>query len=551
MSSHRHHTRWRAVVSSALVPTAVVFAIPGLAENWYQRKGATSETKTDPVLLIIGQSFGLFFNVLASVLLLFCINGSETMIITSSCIGSLGIAILLDLVCLSIFGTSHSNVEQDGYALSTAYYLTLSSGIMSLIAALLMTVDALKHDWVPYGRGKLLTQKQRRLAMRTFHFMAYLAIGSIVFRYLLDISYLDAIYFVMSSSLTVGYGDIVPNNTAARIFSFFYFPFGIILIGIIVSLIRGTVLANANTRLRRRIRNELQNPRMQERLANIQHWAKAGSSSAQFAGSNQTQQPVQSPTRELNSYFDSLREAIKEDAMTDHRIEIFLSFSSFIIFWVVGAVVYMILEGWDFFAAFYFTFVTYCTIGYGEYYPRTPGGRAFYIGWGVMGIIILTILFSSVAEAWTVTFSDILRKRVMRHQVKAVTRENDHEAGFALNGRQHIQEKQEHPHSTEAHAGEAIHDTQVDGNNAGRDTLMQIFSQDLRHFLDECEQFFDHLVNEDAEAMRQSLMRIIVEHDRIEDEVAWVIVDQDSDEGIEKLLLKHAQSEYRYSSQPR
>src|SRR5258708_2348195 len=131
--------------------------------KWYQLKGDFNDTRHDPPLLIIGQSFGLFFNVLASFLLLFHINGFETMIFTTTCICSLAIATLLDFLCLLIFGVTHPNSKPDGYILSTAYYLTLASAIMSFIAVLLMTIDAVRLARMPQKRAKLLTPQPNNL----------------------------------------------------------------------------------------------------------------------------------------------------------------------------------------------------------------------------------------------------------------------------------------------------------------------------------------------------------------------------------------------------
>lgn len=167
---------------------AVVFAIPGLTENWYVAVGDPTKTKNDPALLITGQTFALFFNLLAAVLLVLRISGHESSRFSHSCIVALFIAVILDLICLSVFGASHPNTLRDGYILSTAFYLTLASGIMSLTAALFMIVDAYK------ARARtdvvhLLTPKQRSLAMMGFHFMAYLAIGGIMYKFLLDLTY--------------------------------------------------------------------------------------------------------------------------------------------------------------------------------------------------------------------------------------------------------------------------------------------------------------------------------------------------------------------------
>lgn len=91
-------------------------------------------------------------------------------------------AVILDLVCLAIFGATHSNSRHDGYVLSTAFYLTVTSAIFSIggLSALLADYFDLLHDPI-----RFLTPKQRSLSLMSFIFMLYLLIGSIMFKYVL------------------------------------------------------------------------------------------------------------------------------------------------------------------------------------------------------------------------------------------------------------------------------------------------------------------------------------------------------------------------------
>lgn len=156
--------------------------------QWYEKLGEANNTKSDPPLLIAGQSVGLAFNLASAILLLFRVGGHESLHFSIWCIVTLSVAIILDLLCLAIFGASHPNSLNDGYTLSTAYYLTLASAIMSLLSVIAMAVDLIKTKRHP-DMVHLLTPKQRSLAMMSFHFMAYLAIGGIMYKYLLKITY--------------------------------------------------------------------------------------------------------------------------------------------------------------------------------------------------------------------------------------------------------------------------------------------------------------------------------------------------------------------------
>ncbi|PWN23534.1 hypothetical protein BCV69DRAFT_279462 [Microstroma glucosiphilum] len=72
----------------------------------------------------------------------------------------------------------------------------------------------------------------------------------------------------------------------------------------------------------------------------------------------------------------------------------------FIAFWLLGALVFHFTEGWSFFTAFYFCFVLFTTIGFGDYTPKSGGGRAFFIIWSLMGVAVLTILISVFTDSW-------------------------------------------------------------------------------------------------------------------------------------------------------
>jgi len=199
----------------------------------------------------------------------------------------------------------------------------------------------------------------------------------------------------------------------------------------------------------------------------------------------------------------------------------------------------MSLEDWSFFTALWFTFETYTVIGFGEYYPKTPGGRAFLIGWGVTGIIILTILFSLVSEAWALRFSDNLRKRVIRRQAKAHTK--DLESGPVPDEDEapQTQEKVGEKEVTIVTAEDITQDVEALERDVERDASSEVFRRDLGVFLDDCQKFIGHLVKNDGTAMRECLTSILVEHDGIEDGLAWVMVTQDSDGmvGVRKLAL--------------
>jgi len=62
----------------------------------------------------------------------------------------------------------------------------------------------------------------------------------------------------------------------------------------------------------------------------------------------------------------------------------------------IGAVIYHLLEGWDWLDSFYFVVVTLTTIGYGDLVPTKPITKLITIFYGLNGVILLLTMFDVV-----------------------------------------------------------------------------------------------------------------------------------------------------------
>ncbi|GMQ84900.1 MAG: potassium channel family protein [Acidimicrobiia bacterium] len=62
-----------------------------------------------------------------------------------------------------------------------------------------------------------------------------LAIGTVVFHYLEDWSWVDSLYFSVVAVTTVGFGDLAPTTDAAKLFTVAYILAGISILGLFLN----------------------------------------------------------------------------------------------------------------------------------------------------------------------------------------------------------------------------------------------------------------------------------------------------------------------------
>ncbi|KAG0324940.1 hypothetical protein BG004_003331, partial [Podila humilis] len=108
------------------------------------------------------------------------------------------------------------------------------------------------------------------------------------------------------------------------------------------------------------------------------------------------------------------RQIAHKESMEEYGRRLRFSASMFLVFWLGGAVIFMLTESWTFFESLYFCGISFSTIGYGDYVPRTPTGRSIFIAYCLVGVVTLTSLASLMSE--------VLGKSMRRHVVETQLR---------------------------------------------------------------------------------------------------------------------------------
>ncbi|KAJ8087654.1 Potassium channel [Marasmius tenuissimus] len=583
--------RYTPILSGLIIPFAILLEIPGLTEHWYIRTedNLTVETKPNTLILNVGLGFSMVCAVIANVALVVRFLEIRVRVMTLICVGALTIHDVINITAVTIFGIEHR--FDDGYTYGTSFWMTLCSTIASTATNLTLIIDVIRTpDFGNSGSG--LTRKQRSLLIIVIILLCYIALGALIHCILLSIKFVDALYFTICSIETIGFGDVLPVTTGARVFTCTYATFGIVNLALAVGLARETVIEALEVAYRKRLgdvreRRKRGNWRrrvgvrwreaVEWRLREMERevwvldagdkdsgkrwwtgvvkdldrftfmWAREGErelydgrilyrhphgmhlnlealTDAQLEAAaleagvplrellppefwkrrreqrcgggrsdpNWWSIPILQAQRDvdmeevpltharlgrmtamLGSFAlavgrsgvwargadakndgkvnslsaksrpklpssrstpiqaRTLRRGMSEDfaryrattAGEDAERKVFwtrftVAWVLFIVFWMVGSGVFMATEGWSFGVSMYFCFISFTTIGYGDFSPKTPAGRSVFVVWALFGVATMTILISVVSEAYTSRYKNILKVGVFTRMVE-------------------------------------------------------------------------------------------------------------------------------------
>lgn len=120
---------------------------------------------------------------------------------------------------------------------SQGFWHAVIAAVLYLISSMILMGNMLGFFLGHYPRHFELTDEQRNLILQTMMFFIWLAGGAGVFAKVEGWLYVDALYFCDVTILTVGFGDIHPQNDVGRGLVFPYSVGGIIILGLMVSSI--------------------------------------------------------------------------------------------------------------------------------------------------------------------------------------------------------------------------------------------------------------------------------------------------------------------------
>jgi potassium channel subfamily K len=320
----------------------------------------------------------------------------------------------------------HAFTEAYFYAIEAAALYFLTSSFVIYTAYMIWNSHRTRDDLAnQFGGGHL------SLKILTIIFMAYILIGAKIFSHIEGWRYLDGVFWADVTILTVGFGDFKPMTHLGRALLFPYAAFGIFFLFLILYCVTQVVFERGGSLWEARIRDQQRRREVQRRKTNgrprtlksttpeIQpplptfynprttkktHLLPAGQQTSNNSSSD-GEKISKKWKHEARERRREEFEKMQEIALRATSRRIFLSIGLWLLFsiflWMGGAVLFYLSEhhqGWTYFNAVYFTFISLLTIGYGDNNLISMPGKAIFVLWSLIVIPSLTMLISTGTE---------------------------------------------------------------------------------------------------------------------------------------------------------
>lgn len=401
------------MIAATLGPVASAFSICALGSKWrlHITPGKSIHQATfidDPAWLTIVNAIQLAMALVSNAFLLLNMTKRVRFSIAQpiTIVGWYISAVCLMALNATAAGPLIAGLDppQD-YVWSQAFYYGIWAAILYFVDASLMMVTFWGASSGHYAKDFNLTPSQRTLMLQTILFLMYLLLGALIFSEMERWNYLDAVYWANVTLFTVGFGDFAASTKLGRAFILPYALIGVISLGLVISSIRSMILERGRRRVDARMEEK-------NRRRIIRAMTKRGH--------DEILSPIHSNTdsngdaESLNSHlphneFDRRRtefllmRKIQQQASVRRKwMAMIISGSVWILLWLVGAVIFKQCEKpyqqWTYFDAFYFCFLSFTTIGYGDLTPQSPAGKSFFVFWSLLALPTMTVLISNAGD---------------------------------------------------------------------------------------------------------------------------------------------------------
>jgi potassium channel subfamily K, other eukaryote len=182
---------------------------------------------------------------------------------------------------------------------------------------------------------------QREFMMQTLVFFLFIGIAALIFCKVEGHTYVDGIYYMVVTTLTIGFGDITPNTACMKVLTFPFTIVGITLLALIVtSIVR--LLADRARRRKLELKKRLKKKVSEKKRIHAGYGSKLTPWAQKRSKGGDGPRLKRSLT--LQEELDRLREDDWKRERRSNLKSMALGFSVFLIFWFIGALIFDFVE---------------------------------------------------------------------------------------------------------------------------------------------------------------------------------------------------------------
>ena len=362
------------LICACLGPIANMLSVIALIVHW-KVKIDNSKLIPDEKYLLILNSLSLAFGIIGNASLL--LNFSKTVRYLVAQIISITCWLIAGTLLLTVVIQTNKSFTGDApeFRRSEGFWFGTFTTFFYYCCSIILINNFIGYKLRKYPPSFNLDYRQRTLMLYTICFSIWLTIGAVVIGHLIpDENFGSSLYFCVVSALTIGLGDILPRSSGAKIFVLVFSFIGVIIMVLIITMIRQVILSSDGPTVFWHLVEK-------QRIKELRYMNRKA---------------IHLDEKDSFHKMQSIRKKAK---WVQRNISFFLSILVFCVMWFGGATVFFFCEDWSYLDSFYFCFLCLITIGYGDFAPKSPLGRVFFVSWGLAAVPLMTIIVSNVGDS--------------------------------------------------------------------------------------------------------------------------------------------------------